>query len=237
MLYCCAIHCNAAHTCSCSVTCYGLETRTSCGALIVRKYLSHNSFMSNNCYRSWKSKSFQGICPGHSWIAVAGRKEKGQCLGLCTEEPIQWPANQMYTYWDVKQIQSCWGGPGQALGDPRWAISDPFPWRAHWYWYLQPFNFHSPLFTIRSSQHLYTCWASKFLLLLKNHKFWRIPWFALWSCYPSDVFHVACLDQYACNLPANTAPAGYTCPKCKVGELRCLEFKVSFINFDTRSKM
>jgi hypothetical protein len=33
----------------------------------------------------------------------------------------------------------------------------------------------------------------------------------------SDVFHFACLNQYAAQLPANTAPAGYTCPTCKSG--------------------
>ncbi|CAF0717654.1 unnamed protein product [Brachionus calyciflorus] len=32
-------------------------------------------------------------------------------------------------------------------------------------------------------------------------------------CY--DVFHWACLDKYASELPENTAPAGYQCPKCK----------------------
>ncbi|KAI0237174.1 Zinc finger protein-like 1 [Lamellibrachia satsuma] len=32
-------------------------------------------------------------------------------------------------------------------------------------------------------------------------------------CY--DVFHWGCLDHYARQLPANTAPAGYTCPLCK----------------------
>ncbi|RNA31951.1 zinc finger -like 1 [Brachionus plicatilis] len=32
-------------------------------------------------------------------------------------------------------------------------------------------------------------------------------------CY--DVFHWNCLDKYASQLPANTAPAGYQCPKCK----------------------
>jgi hypothetical protein len=30
-----------------------------------------------------------------------------------------------------------------------------------------------------------------------------------------DVFHWSCLDKYASSLPANTAPAGYQCPKCK----------------------
>lgn len=35
------------------------------------------------------------------------------------------------------------------------------------------------------------------------------------TCY--DVFHFACLNQYAAQLPANTAPAGYTCPTCKSG--------------------
>lgn len=35
------------------------------------------------------------------------------------------------------------------------------------------------------------------------------------ACY--DVFHWSCLDKYAANLPANTAPAGYQCPKCKEG--------------------
>lgn len=33
------------------------------------------------------------------------------------------------------------------------------------------------------------------------------------ACY--DVFHWSCLDNYAKALPANTAPAGYQCPKCK----------------------
>jgi len=32
-------------------------------------------------------------------------------------------------------------------------------------------------------------------------------------CY--DVFHWSCLDKYASELPSNTAPAGYQCPKCK----------------------
>uniref|UniRef100_A0A0B7B8D6 RING-type domain-containing protein n=1 Tax=Arion vulgaris TaxID=1028688 RepID=A0A0B7B8D6_9EUPU len=32
------------------------------------------------------------------------------------------------------------------------------------------------------------------------------------SCY--DVFHWACVNQYAQQLPAQTAPAGYTCPLC-----------------------
>lgn len=35
------------------------------------------------------------------------------------------------------------------------------------------------------------------------------------TCY--DVFHFGCLNQYAQKLPANTAPAGYTCPTCKSG--------------------
>ncbi|XP_063221689.1 zinc finger protein-like 1 [Bacillus rossius redtenbacheri] len=34
-------------------------------------------------------------------------------------------------------------------------------------------------------------------------------------CY--HVYHWACLDQYARQLPATTAPAGYVCPSCKVG--------------------
>lgn len=29
------------------------------------------------------------------------------------------------------------------------------------------------------------------------------------------MFHWACLDKYARELPATTAPAGYTCPACK----------------------
>lgn len=33
------------------------------------------------------------------------------------------------------------------------------------------------------------------------------------TCY--DVFHFVCLNQYALQLPANTAPAGYTCPTCR----------------------
>ncbi|XP_005101889.1 zinc finger protein-like 1 homolog [Aplysia californica] len=32
------------------------------------------------------------------------------------------------------------------------------------------------------------------------------------SCY--DVFHWSCLNQYAQQFPAHTAPAGYTCPLC-----------------------
>lgn len=35
------------------------------------------------------------------------------------------------------------------------------------------------------------------------------------ACY--DVFHWSCLDKYAQELSANTAPAGYQCPKCKEG--------------------
>ena len=31
------------------------------------------------------------------------------------------------------------------------------------------------------------------------------------------MFHFACLNQYAQKLPANTAPAGYTCPTCNAG--------------------
>lgn len=34
-------------------------------------------------------------------------------------------------------------------------------------------------------------------------------------CY--DLFHWSCLDNYERNLPANTAPAGYTCPICNNG--------------------
>jgi hypothetical protein len=33
----------------------------------------------------------------------------------------------------------------------------------------------------------------------------------------TDVYHWACLDQFAHQLPATTAPAGYMCPSCKVG--------------------
>ncbi len=32
-----------------------------------------------------------------------------------------------------------------------------------------------------------------------------------------DVFHWSCIDKYASELPSNTAPAGYQCPKCKEG--------------------
>lgn len=32
----------------------------------------------------------------------------------------------------------------------------------------------------------------------------------------TDVFHWDCLNSYAASLPTNTAPAGYTCPNCKV---------------------
>ena len=29
------------------------------------------------------------------------------------------------------------------------------------------------------------------------------------------VFHWVCLDRHCRNLPSDTAPAGYTCPKCE----------------------
>lgn len=32
--------------------------------------------------------------------------------------------------------------------------------------------------------------------------------------FMTDVFHWHCLDQYAKQLPATIAPAGYTCPTC-----------------------
>lgn len=32
-----------------------------------------------------------------------------------------------------------------------------------------------------------------------------------------DLFHWSCLDRYERGLPANTAPAGFTCPVCNVG--------------------
>lgn len=35
------------------------------------------------------------------------------------------------------------------------------------------------------------------------------------TCY--HVFHWSCIDAYARNLPATTAPAGYTCPTCQCG--------------------
>ena len=38
----------------------------------------------------------------------------------------------------------------------------------------------------------------------------------------SDVFHWACLNSYAASLPTNTAPAGYTCPNCKVCDQLCV---------------
>lgn len=34
------------------------------------------------------------------------------------------------------------------------------------------------------------------------------------TCY--HMYHWVCLDQYARDLPATTAPAGYTCPTCRV---------------------
>lgn len=33
-------------------------------------------------------------------------------------------------------------------------------------------------------------------------------------CY--HIFHWSCLNKYACEFPAHTAPAGYTCPTCNV---------------------
>lgn len=35
------------------------------------------------------------------------------------------------------------------------------------------------------------------------------------QCY--DVFHWSCLDEFARQLPSNTAPAGYACPACHTG--------------------
>lgn len=35
------------------------------------------------------------------------------------------------------------------------------------------------------------------------------------TCY--DIFHWPCLNHYAQQFPANTAPAGYTCPTCNAG--------------------
>ena len=32
-----------------------------------------------------------------------------------------------------------------------------------------------------------------------------------------DVFHWSCLDEFARQLPSNTAPAGYACPACHTG--------------------
>lgn len=34
------------------------------------------------------------------------------------------------------------------------------------------------------------------------------------TCY--HMYHWVCLDRYARDLPATTAPAGYTCPTCRV---------------------
>ena len=35
------------------------------------------------------------------------------------------------------------------------------------------------------------------------------------TCY--HVYHWPCIDTHARNLPATTAPAGYTCPTCNAG--------------------
>ena len=40
-----------------------------------------------------------------------------------------------------------------------------------------------------------------------------------------DVFHLDCLNKFAASLPPSTAPAGYTCPNCKVSVC----FDVSFL--------
>lgn len=32
----------------------------------------------------------------------------------------------------------------------------------------------------------------------------------------SDILHLECLNNYACHLPLNTAPAGYVCPICTI---------------------
>lgn len=38
------------------------------------------------------------------------------------------------------------------------------------------------------------------------------------TCFlSSDVFHWDCLNQFASQMPSNTAPAGYSCPTCKHG--------------------
>lgn len=41
----------------------------------------------------------------------------------------------------------------------------------------------------------------------------------MFSSLISDVFHWGCLNSYCASLPTNTAPAGYTCPNCKVSVL------------------
>jgi hypothetical protein len=38
-----------------------------------------------------------------------------------------------------------------------------------------------------------------------------------YQLFCTDVYHWACLDQFARQLPPTTAPAGYKCPSCKVG--------------------
>lgn len=38
-----------------------------------------------------------------------------------------------------------------------------------------------------------------------------------YELFCADVYHWACLDQFARQLPPTTAPAGYMCPSCKVG--------------------
>lgn len=37
------------------------------------------------------------------------------------------------------------------------------------------------------------------------------------ALFVTDIFHWPCLNHYAQQFPANTAPAGYTCPTCNAG--------------------
>lgn len=71
--------------------------------------------------------------------------------------------------------------------------------------------------------YLFQCIVQSYILWLHDHDY--NPICALCSvnlkegdcvrltCY--HMFHWACLDKYARELPPSTAPAGYICPTCK----------------------
>ena len=46
-----------------------------------------------------------------------------------------------------------------------------------------------------------------------------------------DVFHWDCLNKFASSLPPNTAPAGYTCPNCKVIVCFCVYNVLGFSSY------
>lgn len=56
--------------------------------------------------------------------------------------------------------------------------------------------------------------------LSKSEPWWIWVTLGVFTCsplfHPLDLFHWDCLNKYAEEMPANTAPAGYSCPSCNV---------------------